>query len=209
MSCEFAGLTESYQSSYPKHTDFKAYSVNYILGINYGEVSPSNVTPALILVAIGCVVLGLLIIANFVRWIASRARSERNLVLYLDEIEKRNSHASLKSQCNKFISRFRSIALVNISCLDLSLKDLVLYLLIAFANLFSLIVANGINELGYAVNFGYLAIGNTFLTILLAARSSILSELVSILFLSNPYSISSLICCMFLLLSTSVFFSNA
>ncbi len=65
--CRFA-------TSYPKHNVYKVFAVNFVLGINYGEVVPSAMNPALMLSIAATAALGLVIFWNILCAIVGRRR---------------------------------------------------------------------------------------------------------------------------------------
>ena len=65
--CRFA-------TSYPKHNVYKVFAVNFVLGINYGEVVPSAMNPALMLSIAAAAALGLVIFWNLLCTIVGRRR---------------------------------------------------------------------------------------------------------------------------------------
>lgn len=67
---------------------------------------------------------------------------------------------------------------VRLGFLDMSAGDLLVLGLMLLANILCLVFANNINALGYAINFGYLAIGNSLLVVVPATRNSVLGALV-------------------------------
>lgn len=89
-----------------------------------------------------------------------------------------SSATSSASPLVALIARLRGISSARLGLLDISAGDLLVIMLILLANAFCLIYSNNINDLGYATNFGYLAIGNSLLVVVPATRNSVLATLV-------------------------------